>query len=231
VIKTDRHRALLCYVAAAVTIILGVAAAAVRFPGGFDWAYTVVSRLGSSKHNPEGAIWLSGSLLAAVVLLWPVAGHLGRTSGAGRGGPGVSIAALRVGLVGGGLLALEGLLSLDLARIGRKGHELLALITFAGLYWGVLGLYLHRIRSAPSSLWPALLVVLPLCAVGASQLALYFDQRELGWVNTGWRELGVPLWLSFAFWQWLAIAFLGSGLGLLVATRESDRARETERAG
>jgi hypothetical protein len=231
VTKTDRHRALVCFIVAAVTIVLGVAAAAVRFPGGFDWAYTVISRLGSSKHNPDGAIWLSGSLLAAVVLLWPVAGHLGRASGAGPGRPGVSIAALRIGLVGGGLLALEGLLSLDLALIGRKAHELLALITFAALYWGVLGLYLHRVRSAATSLWPALLLVLPLCAVGASQLALYFDQRELGWVNTGWRELGVPLWLSFAFWQWLAIAFLGSGLGYLVATREPDRARETEPAG
>jgi hypothetical protein len=28
--------------------------------------------------------------------------------------------------------------------------------------------------------------------------------------------MGVPVWLSFAFWQWLAVAFLGLGLGYLV---------------
>jgi hypothetical protein len=81
---------------------------------------------------------------------------------------------------------------------------------------GVMGFYYHRVRHAASSLWPALLVVLPLCAVGLSQLALYFDQRDLGWVNTAWREMGVPVWLSFAFWQWLAVWFLGLGLGYLV---------------
>jgi hypothetical protein len=223
--RTDRGRALACYAAAAFIVVAGVVCAAVRFPGGFDWAYTVISRLGSNRHNPDGAIWLSASLLAAVVLLWPVAAHLDRTTAGGRGRALVSITALRAGLIGGALLAVEGLLSLDLSRMGRKAHELLALLTFVGLYWGVLGLHLHRIRSGASSLWPALLVVVPLCAVGASQLALYFDQRELGWVNTGWRELGVPLWLSFAFWQWLAAAFLGSGLGYLVVSRGTEPAR------
>jgi len=28
--------------------------------------------------------------------------------------------------------------------------------------------------------------------------------------------MGIPIWLSFAFWQWLAIGFLWAGLGLLV---------------
>jgi hypothetical protein len=213
-----------------MVVVAGVAVAATRFPGGFDWAYTVISRLGSHTHNPTGAVWLSGSLLAAVMLLWPVAGHLGRAGPDGAGRPRISLAALRVGLVGGALLGIEGVFALELSRLARKAHEILALMTFLGLYWGVLGLYVHRIRRTTSFLLPAFSVVVPLVAVGVSQLVLYFDQRDLGWVNSDWRELGVPLWLSFAFWQWLAVAFLGLGLGVLVAAREPGGSRRAAEA-
>jgi hypothetical protein len=217
--KADWKRALLYYGAASLIVIFGVAVAAVRFPGGFDWVYMVISKLGSRSHNPVGGLWLSASLLGAVCLLWPVTGLLDQGLARGSARPLLSIAALRIGLIGAAVLALEGLLTLELSRLARKGHEMVALVTFLGLYGGVLGLYLQRIRHSVSFLWPALLVVLPLCAVAASQLVLYFDQRDLGWVNTGWREMGVPFWLSFAFWQWLSVAFLGIGLGALVAVR------------
>jgi hypothetical protein len=214
--RAERTTALVCYAAAALVAIGGVAAAVARFPGGFDWVYMVISKLGSSTHNPSGAPWLAGALLVAVYLLWPVTGVLAR--GATR--PRLPVAALRAGLAGAGLLAVEGLFALDLSRLARKGHEAVALLTFLGLYGGVLGLYAGRIRRSASFLWPALLVFVPLCAVGVSQVALYFDQRDLGWVNTTWRDLGVPFWLSFAFWQWLAVAFLGIGIGGLLAIRE-----------
>jgi hypothetical protein len=214
--KTDWNRALLLFTAASLAVTAGVAVAASRFPGGFDWVYTVISRLGSQRHNPDGAVWLSLSLLVAVCLLWPVAGLLGRGAASGGPRPRRSIVALRIGLAGAALLALEGLLTLDLSRIARKGHEAVALATFLGMYGGVLGLYLHRLRRSGSFLWPALLVVLPICAVGISQVVLYLDQRDLGWVDTAWREMGIPFWLSFAFWQWLAVGFLGIGLGVLV---------------
>jgi hypothetical protein len=216
-----RMRAVACFMAAALAVVVGVAVAGSRFPGGFDWAYTVVSRLGSVKHNPEGARWLTGSLLVAAALLWPVVSYLARTAPTDAGppsrrGPAAAIAALRVGVAGAVLLGLEGLLALDLSVLHRKGHEILALVTFLGFYAGVLGLHVERVRAGVGRLWGAGLVVAPLCAVGLSQLALYAGQRELGWVNTGWRELGVPVWLSFALWQWLAVAFLGLGLGLLL---------------
>jgi hypothetical protein len=218
----DRNKALLYYAGAALLVLLGVATAAVRFPGGFDWAYTVISRLGSHRHNPDGAVWLAASLLGGVALLWPVAGHLSRAYAASPRPPRVSPTALRGGLVGGAILGIEGLFALEFSRLARKAHEIVALLTFLGLYWGVLGLYLHRIRQSASFLWPALLVVGPLLAVGISQLALYFGQRDLGWVNTDWRDMGVPVWLSFAFWQWLAVAFLGIGIGVLVLASGRD---------
>jgi len=172
-----RSRApLLLYLAAVVSVVVGGGVAASRFPGGYDWVYTVVSHLASTTRNPDGGRWMAGSLL----------------------------------------LALEGLFGLDLSVLGRKGHEALALATFLGFYAGMLGLYVRRIRRSPAFFAPALLIVLPLLGVGVTQLSLYLGQGTLGWVNPGWRELGVPLWLSFAFWQWLAMGFLGLGLGTLV---------------
>jgi hypothetical protein len=218
-IRPTRTGALLCYGAAASIIVLGVYVAFARFPGGFDWTYTVVSKLASTRQNPDGARWLAGALLAAVALLWPVTTYFGRTlGGSGRLGR-IAIVVLRGGLIGGALLGIEGLFVLELSRRIPKSHEILALVTFLGFYGGVLGLYVHHIRQAISFLPPALMVLLPLCAVGVSQLVLYFDQRDLGWVETSWRELGVPFWLSFAFWQWLAVLFLGLGIGYLLVAR------------
>ena len=217
----DKLRALTWYGAAALLVCLGVGFAATRFPGGYDWGYSVISRLASIRHNPEGGRWLAGSLLAAVFLLWPVSRYLDSTQGGG--GPTVAVGMLRAGLIGAGVLGLEGVLGVAFSRHLRKAHEVAALITFFGFYGGVLGLYLHRIRSEAASLVPGLLVVLPLLAAGATQLILYFDQRDLGWVSTDWREMGVPIWLSFAVWQWLAVLLLALGIGHLILTSNGKR--------
>lgn len=225
ILSPRRAAALLCFGGAALAVILGVAAAARNYPGGFDWAYTVISRLASERRNPDGALWLSGGFLAGMVLLVPVTAYLARV-GSESGSAGLrSVLLLRLGVAAGIVLGLEGLLRLDLSVIHRKGHEAVALIAFLGFYGGVLGLHLHRVRRQGESVWPALLVLAPLVAVGLSQVALYFDQRDLGWVDTDWREIGVPVWLSFAFWQWLAVAFLSLGLGHLVL-RRPERRRE-----
>lgn len=211
-----RHSAFICYLAATLVLAVGVVVAFSRYPGGYDWVYTVVSRLASPTRNPDGGHWVTGSLLLAVLLFWPATYHLARAHTAGGRRPRLPITALRVGLAGAALLAVEGLLGLDFSRPFRKGHEALAIVTFLGFYGGVLGLFFHRARYGTGSVMGGLVVILPLVAVGLSQTALYFDQRDLGWVNTEWRELGVPFWLSFAFWQWLAVLFLGLGLGYLV---------------
>ena len=52
-------------------------------------------------------------------------------------------------------------------------------------------------------------------AIAITELWLYLEQRDVGWVDTNWREKGLPIWLSFAFWQWLSIALLWVGLGML----------------
>jgi len=194
-----------------------------RYPAEFDWMYTVLSHLASNRRNPEGGRWASGALLVAVILLWPVVGYLNRNlAGEGKRGLGVALC-LRAGIVGCAIIGLEGLLEVRFSDRVRKGHEAIALLSFFGLYIGLLGHYAYRIRDNIAFLAPAALALAPLCAVGIVQLVLYFDQRDLGWVSVDWRERGIPVWLSFAFWQWLAAAFLGLALGCLVASAESHR--------
>jgi hypothetical protein len=41
-----------------------------------------------------------------------------------------------------------------------------------------------------------------------SQAWLFFDPNRPGWVSREWIALGIPVWLSFAFWEWLAICGL-----------------------
>jgi hypothetical protein len=109
----------------------------------------------------------------------------------------------------------------------RKGHEAIALLAFLGLYLGVFGLYVHRARQKTACVWAVLPVLVPLVAIGLSQLALYLDQRDVGWVGREWREEGVPIWSRFAFWQWLAVAALWGGIGHLLLTRKEDQGPET----
>jgi len=216
---TDRkRRALATFGVAAVLLGAGVAVAFALYPGGYDWAYTVISRLASNRRNPQGSRWLAGSLLLAVPLLWSTVRFLAEVHAPAGSRSHPAILAVRVGLLGALLLGVEGLLGLEYSRRLDKAHEAIALVTFLAFYGGVLGLYLDRIQRTGAFLFPALLVLLPLCAVGVTQIALYFDQRDLGWVSTDWRELGVPPWLSFALWQWLAVLGLGLGVGILVAT-------------
>lgn len=126
-----------------------------------------------------------------------------------------AIGALRFGMVCGALVGAERLLIRDLSDWIYKAHEILALLAFLGLYFGVLGLLIQLMFRQKIYALPVLLVASPLLAIAITQFWLYLDQRELGWVDTSWRERGIPIWLSFAFWQWLAIGFLGAGLGLL----------------
>ncbi len=123
------------------------------------------------------------------------------------------ILALRAGILFGVAVGIERLAFVRFSSFVKDGHEALAVGAFAGLYTGLLGLYAQRIRRGWTG---ALVVAAPLAAIFVTQLAIYFDQRDLGWVDHRWREMGVSPWLSFAFWQWLAVAMLWVGLGHLL---------------
>ncbi len=188
----------------------GVAMAAHQFPDApFDWMYRVVSELASRKHNPPGGHWFSIALGLSMIGLWPVASYLAGAADERRW----PIFALRAGILFGVAVGLERLTFVRFSSIVDNGHEALAVCAFAGLYVGMLGLYVQRIRRGWTG---ALLVAAPLAAIFVAQAVIYFDQRDLGWVDQSWREMGVSPLLSFAFWQWLAVAFLWVGLGHLL---------------
>lgn len=193
----------------------GTIMAAKYYPGGFDWVYTVVSALASQKHNPVGSFWLAGALSMAMVLLWPYVTAIQTRLSSSIPATGFAISALRTGLVCGALLGVEKLLINNLSSWVYKAHEILALLAFIGLYIGILSLLVQVMLRQKIYFVHVTVVVGPLMAIGITQFWLYIDQRNLGWVDTSWREMGVPFWLSFAFWQWLAIVFLWLGLGLL----------------
>lgn len=198
---------------------IGFSLAARHYPEGFDWYYTVASALASQKHNPAGSAWFTGALSVAMILLWPYVSALKTSRPASLPTTtAFAINALRTGLICGFLLGLEKLLIKDLSNLVYKAHEILGLLTFIGLYFGIVVLLAQAMLRQKIFILPTLLVASPLLAIGITQFWLYLEQRNLGWVDTSWREMGIPLWLSFAFWQWLAIGFLWLGLGLLLFT-------------
>lgn len=209
-------RAFWLYLGSLLVLILGVILAAWHYPGGFDWHYTVASALASQKHNPTGNFWFSSAFILSMSILWPYVTSLKKSlCPSGSATAEFAIAALRLGLICGALVAAERLLIHDLSSWVYKAHEILALLFFLGLYIGVLVLLIQAMLRHRIYLLPVFLIAAPLLAIGITQIWLYFDQRDLGWVDTSWREMGIPFWLSFAFWQWLAIGFLWASLGLL----------------
>ena len=208
------RRALWWYGVATAILAVGIPAAAARYPGSFDWAYTVISALASRKHNPDGAAWFAGALAGAMACLWPVVTQLTRGSATPRW---VTVA-LRVGVVCGVFVGIERLVFYHFSSHVRKGHELIALVAFLTFYLGIVGLYAHRVRQRRAFWWPAILVVVPLLGVGFRELTLYLAQRGVGWADYDWRGHGTPLWLSFAWWQWLAAGLLWLAVGHLLVT-------------
>lgn len=215
----DRQRkyAFWWYLAALLVMCFGSIIAAQSYPGGFDWFYTVASALASQKHNPIGSVWFSGSLSVSMLLLWLYVSSIKTELNTMLPASGYAITALRIGLLFGFTLGVERLLIYDLSHWFYNAHEGIALVTLLGLYVGILGLLLQIMRLKKSNIFPVLLVVSPLVAIGITELWLYLEQHDLGWVNTSWREKGVPIWLSFAFWQWLAIGLIWLGLGMVYA--------------
>lgn len=220
-----------CYALATVAWVIGIACAAQRFPGNFDWAYTVISALASRKHNPAGAGWFAAAMVVAMILLWRALPRLTRASSARPVPPRWTTLALQIGVVGTALVGAERLVFFHFSNVLRKGHELVALVAFLGTYAGVIGLYVHRVRSGRGSRWPAILVLVPLVAVGLREAMLFLAQRDIGWADQDWRGRGTPLWFSFALWQWLAAVLLWSAIGHLLATTPRAAAAAREAAG
>jgi hypothetical protein len=215
---SNQRRAVVCYLLATAVLGAGILSAAARYPGSFDWTYTVISALASRKHNPDGAAWFAGAIAVAMASLWPVVNALVRDGFSGTRVPRWVEVALRAGVVCGTLVGAERLVFDHFSNVVRKGHELIALVAFLSFYAGIVGLYAHRVKQRRASPVSAAVVLVPLLGVGFREGYLYFAQRSIGWTGYDWKGTGAPLWLSFAWWQWLAASLLWLALGHLLAT-------------
>jgi len=191
-----------------------VLVAAARFPSEYDWRYMTTSMLIYPERNPAGHLWASAALVvcAGAGLVWV---------GALRGT--LRLHGRWVLAAGYGCMILSSLLPERWFAI-RRGHETLAIAGFIGVCYGLV-LVSHSARTLKPALrrWlPPLLAVTafsPLVAAGVTQIYLTWWRPELPWVGLAWRTQGVPLYLSFALWEWITCALLSvymAGIGLAV---------------
>ena len=103
--------------------------------------------------------------------------------------------------------------------LAPRGHDFLAVSAFLGLCVGILQLTYHvtqrnprlRNRDFPGAarLCAALLVsvaVSPILIAAMTQAYIAHARPDLPWVGLEWRARGAPVYLSFAFWEWVTCA-------------------------
>jgi len=201
------------YPLAMIVLFGGIGLSWQFFPGGFDWRYQTLSDLVARAKNPEGFRYYCAALVLAPLLVFPLCRYLRnafapttpRTAA-------FSFHALRTGLGMMVIVGVERLTLTTLSDVIHKGHEYLAIVAFFGLFLGVVGFWLALARSltrrwnwTPLQLFVlAMISASPLLGAIISQAYLYVVPNDLGWVGPHWAALGVPLYLSFAFWEWLA---------------------------
>lgn len=207
------------YLSALLIMIVGMLLAARQYPNGFDWAYTVASALMSQKRNPDAGHWFALGLSLSMLMLWFYVNSLKPYLPAAK----TVMKLLRIGMICGMLIGVERLVFYDLSRLIHKAHELIALLAFAGQYFGIMGLLINTMIQQPQRRLWMLLALIPLTGVTLQLFWLYLTQRGIGWVNVSWREKGIPIWLSFAFWQWWMMAFLWLGYGVLMSGLKNNK--------
>lgn len=197
-----------------LAVALLFAASAARFPGGYDWRFDVMCRLGYPNVNPGGSAYWAWALVLVCVMGVPCCDYFyQRLAGTAPRHAAFARFLLASGLALGMVIGLDGFLLPKLNNVFHKLHETVATLAFASIFFGVLVFWsamtrwLRRRRhwSAGSCALLSLLVLLPMAGAMFSQAYLFFVPNDLGWVGPDWAERGVPAYLSFAFWEWTAI--------------------------
>lgn len=200
-----------------------------RYPSGYDWPYMTISSLLYADRNPSGYPWAWGGLMLCALggLCWTtVLIRHWRTPHARRRP--VGIWALGMGYV----CMVCALLPARLLRV-PKGHEILALSAFIGLCIGIVQLTFQatersirlRARGFPGAprAFAGLLAgaaLSPVLLAGAAPAYVSYALPQLPWVGPEWRARGVPVYLSFAFWEWVTcVVFSAYTVSLCLATK------------
>lgn len=203
----------------------GMIMAARRYPSEYDWRYMPVSNLLSPSRNPESYLWAStGIVICSLCGLCWAAVLAQRWKREGVGGRPSGIRTLQFGNI---CMICAAVLPQWLLRV-QKGHEILTVFAFAGLCIGMVLLmfqtiertFLRRMRRLlrHARLYAAILAsvaVFPILLAGLAQAYVHYVLPELPWVNLSWRARGVPMYLSFAFWEWVTCVVLSAYMAIL----------------
>ena len=213
---------------------LGMLMAGRSYPSEYDWRYMTISSLVYDDRNPVGYLWArAGIVLCGLAgLYWTavLAGKGRQSSIAGRP-PGIRALGL-------GFLCMVCCALLP-ERLGLpKGHDVLALAAFVGVAIGMVHSTFKGVqRSAPlgryagsPKLHAAILAGVPLSPIVLAALAQAHVSHALPglpWVSLAWRARGIPVYLSFAFWEWVTCAVFS--VYVLVLSRTTLAARRCPR--
>jgi hypothetical protein len=205
---------------------VGMVMAGRSYPSEYDWRYITISSLVYADRNPHGYLWARGGTVVCGLagLCWTALRvRKGRQPGIAERPTGVW--ALRLGYLCMVCCVLlpEGLLPIP------KVHELLALAAFIGICFGMVHLTFKtvaggtRLGNLPGS--PRLqagivagLILSPFVLAAVAQAYVSCALPALPWVSLAWRARGIPVYLSFAFWEWVACAVFSACMVILSRT-------------
>jgi hypothetical protein len=203
----------------------GMVMAGRSYPSEYDWRYMTISSLVYDDRDPHGYLWARGGIVLCGLagLYW--------TTVVAREAKQAGVAKQPVGMwvLGLGYLCMVccALLPERLVPI-PKGHDFLALTAFVGICIGMVHStfitveHSARLRSPAGSprLRAGILAGIALSPIVLAALAQTYVSRALpalAWVNLAWRARGVPVYLSFAFWEWVTCAVFSVYMVILPA--------------
>ena len=201
------------------------------YPSEYDWRYMTISSLVYGDRNPDGYLWAR-----AGIVLCGLAGLCWTTVLAGEGRRS-NIAERPVGrwALGLGYLSMTCCALLPERQVGLpKGHDVLALAAFVGLCIGIVYSSFKAVQrstrlgrpAGSSRLHAGILAGIPLSPIVLAAVAQAHVARALPglpWVGLTWRARGIPVYLSFAFWEWVTCAVFS--VYMLVLSRTTLAAR------
>jgi hypothetical protein len=195
--------------------------AARRYPSGYDWRYITISSLIYPDRNPRGYLWArAGIALCGLAGMYWTARRL-------RGAKPMAFAEQSAGLwaLAVGYLSMTCCALLPARQLGiPRAHDLLALVAFISICMGLTSCTLRAFGS--HRLHAALLAGAALSPIGlaaAAQAYVSYALPQLPWVGLTWRARGIPAYLSFSFWEWVACAVFSAYMVALSSAAPSPR--------
>lgn len=192
----------------------GMLLAARGYPAEYDWRFITISSLLYPDRNPSGYLWAWGG-----IGLCGLAGLHWTAELVPRGKqPGVTERPIGVWALGVGYLCMMCCAWLPgwLLPI-PKAHELLALAAFIGICVGLVYSTFNAVAAGArpgnqlgnprfNAVMLAGLALSPLVLASLAQAYVSYALPSLPWVSLAWRARGIPVYLSFAFWEWVTCA-------------------------